>query len=726
VISQRVRLFILLAYLGSLFLACKIALGDWIPPTTTKGLWFFSGLAALLLGKLIVTPFFTKPSDAVSYAVAGIVGLLATNLWPIPTAASFDRSVWLITLAYVSTVCAAGILSIALKDSRYKLWQQLSRSLFVYCDVVGGPRSIFSAIFLFAVIAFHRQTPREYITIGVAWAVTVGLHPLESLAELFQRWSLIWMGASPAQLVGEVIARQTPAVALIRQTTEDASSFGSLIVLPGVNEKYDVGFALDYVGWSEGRWLRVLELEVPKDARATLQASWGVGSTPYAFQLPHMDQLSSSFRSALSSHSVIRQQDRLVGLVAPDTDISRLHFEVVRTDIDLEEGRLVEVRLGRTMVLFQIINGLTKEEIVQHKNMFGYVRADANKIGCWNQEKAGFELVKWIPNLNEPVFLVHVEEYAPTKEAVGHFPGTTHTIQIDLNELVTHNTAILGILGSGKSFLALELVERMVHQKIKVVCLDLTNQYAQELKPYYDAEAERPKLEQIARLGSDGKTNVQQNVEEGGSVIQFAQAVHDDLAVFLSDQDHFVKIYSPAAIGVWRQDSKPYQGRASMASLTPTEITRIITETLLEILQDKMSDTARACIVFEEAHSLIPEWTAVASEGDKAATNGTAKAILQGRKYGLGCIVVTQRTANVTKSILNQCNTVFALRVFDATGMEFLKNYIGEDYTAVLSTLEDRYAVVFGRASSCRNPVLVRLNDRQDFLTVFRNKSKQG
>jgi len=161
-----------------------------------------------------------------------------------------------------------------------------------------------------------------------------------------------------------------------------------------------------------------------------------------------------------------------------------------------------------------------------------------------------------------------------------------------------------------------------------------------------------------------------------------------------------------------------------MASLTPTEITRIITESLLELLQDKMSDTARACIVFEEAHSLIPEWNAVASEGDKTATNGTAKAILQGRKYGLGCIVITQRTANVTKSILNQCNTVFALRVFDATGMEFLKNYIGEDYASVLSSLEDRHVVAFGRGSLCRSPVLLRLNDRDEFTEAFRNPAR--
>ena len=318
------------------------------------------------------------------------------------------------------------------------------------------------------------------------------------------------------------------------------------------------------------------------------------------------------------------------------------------------------------------------------------------------------------------MFLVKSEACHVSKEAIGHFPGTNFTVEVDPNLLVTHNTAILGVLGSGKSSLALELVERLITEGIKIVALDLTNQYSSQLGRYYDLKAAQPKLEYLAKIGAEGKGNVQWNVEEGGSIVSFAAAIKEDLADFLAAGAEFLKIYNPAAFEVWRQDSKRFQDKASMASLTPTEITRVITESLLELLQDKMSDTARACIVFEEAHSLIPEWNAVASEGDKTATNGTAKAILQGRKYGLGCIVITQRTANVTKSILNQCNTVFALRVFDATGMEFLKNYIGEDYAGVLSSLEDRHAVAFGRGSLCRSPVLLRLNDRDQFIKAFR------
>ena len=47
----------------------------------------------------------------------------------------------------------------------------------------------------------------------------------------------------------------------------------------------------------------------------------------------------------------------------------------------------------------------------------------------------------------------------------------------------------------------------------------------------------------------------------------------------------------------------------------------------------------------------------------------------------------------------------------DATGEGFLKSYIREDYATLLSTLDERHAIVFGRASSCTEPVLVRPNE---------------
>jgi hypothetical protein len=42
----------------------------------------------------------------------------------------------------------------------------------------------------------------------------------------------------------------------------------------------------------------------------------------------------------------------------------------------------------------------------------------------------------------------------------------------------------------------------------------------------------------------------------------------------------------------------------------------------------------------------------------------------------------------------------------DATGEGFLKSYIREDYATLLSTLDERHAIIFARASSCTEPVL--------------------
>ncbi|WP_040879774.1 ATP-binding protein [Galbibacter orientalis] len=125
---------------------------------------------------------------------------------------------------------------------------------------------------------------------------------------------------------------------------------------------------------------------------------------------------------------------------------------------------------------------------------------------------------------------------------------------------------------------------------------------------------------------------------------------------------------------------------------------------------------ARVLFVFEEAHSLVPEWNSIANEGDKTAVNGTAKVILQGRKYGLGSLVITQRTANISKSILNQCNTIFALRVFDDTGKQFLENYIGSDYSNTLPTLEERHAIAVGKALKLKQPIIIQLNDRKHVI----------
>lgn len=714
-LSQKTRFILLIIEAGILCLASWIAFGSFIPPDGDKGFWFYSALLGLILGSRLDTPFYAKPADVVLYAAPAAIALAMASSWM-----SWDSGVrvaFALAVLFCVSVGLLGAVAILLKDTKQPKLQHISNAVRVLSETLGAPRVIYTVVILFAIYAFHSQSPIETRTILVAWVLTAVLSPLESSVKVGRRLMRIFNPDTIVDSDGEVVAYQTPGLILVRQSAASKIVNGDLVAVHDPLGKTRLALALDHVGRDEGVLLRTIEIDgvgIPSDLEEQVFAL----SENAVVRLSAVD-------AEIAATDLVKEKESIVGIVAADTSVEKLFFEVVK-DEGLEEGRLVEVKIGGRKVTYQLVNGLTKEEVVQQKNTYGLVRAQAQKIGEWDSASKRFKLVKWLPKPNSPVLLKSTAEFQHDSDAVGHFPGTNYPVSIEnIDELVTHNTAILGILGVGKSRLAIELVERMMAAGVKVICVDLTDEYAKALAPYFDSVNEQAMLEALRKIGLAGKTKVQKNVEDGGSKKEFSAAVAKDIAAFLQPTNQqLLKIFNPAQFDVWRQDSKPFGDTASMASLTPAEITHIISDATLQAAAALgMSTKARVCLVYEEAHSLVPEWSSAVADGDKAASNGSARAILQGRKYGLGCLLITQRTANVTKTILNQCNTIFAMRTFDETGKEFLSNYIGRDYASTLSSLAERHAVLFGKASSCENPILIRLNDSDKFTESFRAKN---
>ena len=81
IVEQRARIGVLVIYTCILFIANYIAFHQVLPPNGPKGLWFYSGFASILLGNLLVTPFFTKPVDAISYSVVAIIAMYSVLNW---------------------------------------------------------------------------------------------------------------------------------------------------------------------------------------------------------------------------------------------------------------------------------------------------------------------------------------------------------------------------------------------------------------------------------------------------------------------------------------------------------------------------------------------------------------------------------------------------------------------------------------------------------------------
>jgi hypothetical protein len=140
-----------------------------------------------------------------------------------------------------------------------------------------------------------------------------------------------------------------------------------------------LALALDHVGRDEGMLLRTIEIadaEVSDELREQLSAL-----------LPDSVVRVSALDEIVAGNRLVRAKEALVGLVASDTSVERLFFEVVK-DEGLEEGRLVEVQIAKRLVTYQLVNGLTKEEIVQQKNTHGVRSRPSSEdrgMGCSSQ-----------------------------------------------------------------------------------------------------------------------------------------------------------------------------------------------------------------------------------------------------------------------------------------------------------------------------------------------------
>ena len=68
--------------------------------------------------------------------------------------------------------------------------------------------------------------------------------------------------------------------------------------------------------------------------------------------------------------------------------------------------------------------------------------------------------------------------------------------------------------------------------------------------------------------------------------------------------------------------------------------------------------------------------------------------------------MIAQRTTNVSKTILTQCNTIISFQEFDKTSSDFLANYFGDGIAKILPKLKFRQAIVAGKALKSNVPMI--------------------
>lgn len=152
----------------------------------------------------------------------------------------------------------------------------------------------------------------------------------------------------------------------------------------------------------------------------------------------------------------------------------------------------------------------------------------------------------------------------------------------------------------------------------------------------------------------------------------------------------------------WVGGSKPI----SVLDLSgvPSEILNNIIGVLLRILYDglfwarKIPEGGKErplLVVMEEAHAYL-------NQNNKAfASNIVKRIVKEGRKYGIGAMVVSQRPSEVDPTILSQCGTFISLRLSNQTDRSQVKGTISdnlEGLTDMLPILRTGEAIVLGEA----------------------------
>ena len=119
-------------------------------------------------------------------------------------------------------------------------------------------------------------------------------------------------------------------------------------------------------------------------------------------------------------------------------------------------------------------------------------------------------------------------------------------------------------------------------------------------------------------------------------------------------------------------------------------------------------------LVCEEAHRYVPN----SGEAQYAAAQNAIKRVAkEGRKYGIGLFLVSQRPSEVEATVLSQCNSWIVLRITNEADMTHVRGVLPDSMaglTKMLSGLRRQEAIFVGQAAMLPSRVMIRdLEDDQ-------------
>lgn len=683
----------------ALFYALYVwASGTWNPADGNKAIWLFAAVAWWTIS-LLSAPFFRPPRDALS-AACGALGVLVTLDTDTAIAFVSQLSVlrW-IGIGYAVLVASVAILAAFLQYAgRHEMAR---RAAFSLADRLARGEVLLGIPAFISILGFYSD-PTVVLVLGGAWVIFASLSPVELAVILVLRALAVAGKRSQDFPVG--LVRRVDHPNIVRVALSDVTPWSNdnlyVACLPGGRASYVIPL-----------FSHVQDDELVGTGFCIGDASDEMvsPSTGEVYECATPELMPSLVRELIGGN----EEAELVGFVVEGSSISTVKFEVAR-DRGLEEGMVVFCNLPSGRVYYQILDAETAEESFR-QNPRGTHIVKAAQLGTLDDDH-GFRKFPWLPPMNNPVFKMSGSLRSDTKVHAGEFivgkiPSTNIGLKVNLPELVEYHSAILGVTGTGKTELALDLIREAVQQNIKVFCVDLTGEYRKRLTDLAPKAMGLPLAESV---------ELDKRLFEVETGEYKAAAEKKALKVFVDD----VRSRVAKHVEEFLEHEQDWLGLFELVEVTNTRATLRTTELFLSEIMlwaRKNRRKRRVLIVLEEAHTIIPETMGSGFDHDTQWVVGRIGQIaLQGRKYGVGLMLISQRTALVSKTILSQCNTYFTYSLVDQTSLGYLANIYDGDHVRVIPNLRFLEFVAFGKAVRSERPMLVRRDFDQQKLQASR------
>lgn len=158
-------------------------------------------------------------------------------------------------------------------------------------------------------------------------------------------------------------------------------------------------------------------------------------------------------------------------------------------------------------------------------------------------------------------------------------------------------------------------------------------------------------------------------------------------------------------------------------SLVPSDIVHVVTAVIARMVFEALQRYRResldnqvlpTVLVMEEAHNFVKKYVEDIENQDAAAVccQVFERIAREGRKFGLGLVLSSQRPSELSPTVLSQCNTFLLHRISNDRDQDLVHRYVPDNLKGLLRelpTLPSQNAILLGWASEL--PVIVRMND---------------